>query len=75
MCAGDRVIRRKDRRLRRPVCQEIDRTGLGLTSIKTMVDSSKANQREMGEISEGVGLSCSHGLATKQLEREPNVGP
>ena len=38
------------------------------------LDSSKANQKEMGENSKGVGPSCSHGLATQQLEREPNEG-
>ena len=40
------------------------------------LDSSKANQREMGENSEGAEPSCSHGLASQQLERaQCGLGP
>ena len=38
------------------------------------LDSSKANQREMGESFEGFGPYCSLWLANQQLEREPNEG-
>ena len=36
------------------------------------LDSSKVNQREMGEIFEGARPYYSHWLANQQLEREPN---